>query len=220
MKNLFRRKFVVRLLAVLLLLSLFFAVIAKVDFKTADADSSSPQVTEATLDEYTRRTQLSDKSPQISVFIHGFGGNASHWTNDGNKTFAYDEDSMPEQLRMRIGENNANVMVVRPGYKYKDLQEKDRTKEESQSLAISEFDRGATELQSMYTKIETRMNLSVESKSVKIFDCPKGKYPDISSNNIAYKQSNLYIYYNASGSLADNWINKNVAIIARFSEIP
>ncbi len=72
----------------------------------------------------------------------------------------------------------------------------------------------------MYTKIETRMNLPVESKSVKIFDCPKGKYPDISSNNIAYKQSNLYIYYNASGSLADNWINKNVAIIARFSEIP
>lgn len=189
MKNLFRRKNVVRLLAVLLLLSLFFAVIAKVDFKTADADSSSPQVTEATLDEYTRRTQLSDKSPQISVFIHGFGGNASHWTNDGNNTFAYDEDSMPEQLRMRIGENNANVMVVKPGYEYENLLNKDRTKEESQSLVISEFDKGATELQSMYTKIETRMNLSVESKSVKIFDCPKGKYPDISNNNIAYKQS-------------------------------
>ena len=36
----------------------------------------------------------------MTVLVHGQGGNASHWSNDGNKNFVYDSTSLIESLRV------------------------------------------------------------------------------------------------------------------------
>ena len=50
------------------------------------------------------------------VFTHGYGGNAGHWSNDisagGSGDFAYESDSMIEQLRESIEANDKQVCYI------------------------------------------------------------------------------------------------------------
>ncbi|MBE7088003.1 MAG: alpha/beta fold hydrolase [Clostridiales bacterium] len=44
---------------------------------------------------------MASSSPQITVLTHGFGGAASHWSNNGNG-FAYDQNSLFERLNIEL----------------------------------------------------------------------------------------------------------------------
>ena len=53
----------------------------------------------AELHQLTRIPSQSNDAPSITVFVHGYGGNASHWSNDSKGNFAYDPTSLIEQLK-------------------------------------------------------------------------------------------------------------------------
>ena len=50
-------------------------------------------------------------APQITVITHGLGGNASHWSNDGNNNFAYDRSSIISRIDEELSKkgNDANI---------------------------------------------------------------------------------------------------------------
>ena len=50
-------------------------------------------------------------APQITVITHGLGGNASHWSNDGNNNFAYDSSSIISRIDQELSKkgNDANI---------------------------------------------------------------------------------------------------------------
>lgn len=48
--------------------------------------------------------KVSDEKPLMTVFTHGLGGDASHWSNDG-KRFAYSNDSLITRLAKTIDSN-------------------------------------------------------------------------------------------------------------------
>lgn len=54
--------------------------------------------TDDELHNYTKRTSPSSQSPSITVLVHGQGGNASHWSNDGNGNFEYDSNALVSTL--------------------------------------------------------------------------------------------------------------------------
>lgn len=83
---------------------------------------SGDEISEEKLHELTRLNSASDDLPSITFLVHGQGGDASHWSND-EKTkhrsddeafnFAYDANSMIENLRRLAGE--ANVLWAQMG---------------------------------------------------------------------------------------------------------
>jgi hypothetical protein len=48
---------------------------------------------------------VSTEDPLITVFTHGLGGDASHWSNVGTNNFAYSDDSLINRLA-RMSESN------------------------------------------------------------------------------------------------------------------
>ena len=52
--------------------------------------------------EATRLQTASDDAPSITVLVHGQGGNASAWSNNGKGKFAYDSTSLIEVLRKQV----------------------------------------------------------------------------------------------------------------------
>ena len=98
---------------VALLLTAFLMIIVSTlytGFMAVYADSQYmqdyTQLTDEELDDLSARTTESDEAPQITVFTHGYGGNAGHWSNGisngEGEAFAYEQDSMIEQLRESI----------------------------------------------------------------------------------------------------------------------
>lgn len=51
----------------------------------------------------TKISSKQDVLPSITFFVHGQGGNASHWSNDGQGGFIYDNNSAIERLRTYSG---------------------------------------------------------------------------------------------------------------------
>ena len=68
----------------------------KADTHNYNIDYTSLSYT--TLDTVTRRAGKPDKSPQITVFTYGCGGNLSHWSNNQAENpsddykFGYEKD--------------------------------------------------------------------------------------------------------------------------------
>lgn len=119
------------LLIAVFVISMICLIFSGTDLMPVFADSEYSQdyteLTDEQLDDLTARTTESDDASQITVFTHGYGGNAGHWSNDlsagGSGKFAYESDSMIEQLResieakdkpvtmfmVTVGENNVNT---------------------------------------------------------------------------------------------------------------
>ena len=94
---------------VALLLTVFLMIIVSTlytGFMAVYADSQYTQdytqLTDEELDDLSARTTESDEAPQITVFTHGFGGGAQHWSNDisagGDGGFAYSNYNDNEEL--------------------------------------------------------------------------------------------------------------------------
>lgn len=73
---------------VALLIAAFLIVIVSAlytGFTSVYADSlyalDYTELAEEQLDELSVRTTKSNEAPQITVFTHGYGGNAGHWSN-------------------------------------------------------------------------------------------------------------------------------------------
>ena len=135
---------------VALFLAVFLIIIVSTlytGFMAVYADSQYTQdytqLTDEELDDLSARTTESDEAPQITVFTHGYGGGAEHWANDisegGNGNFAYESDSMIEQLRESIkakaeDTDNAVTMFVANVEK---VNEEVTTKKLSQSKVLN-----------------------------------------------------------------------------------
>lgn len=71
-----------------------------------NADSKNATYAEE-IHEATRLMSASDDSPSITVLVHGQGGDASAWSNNGNSKFTYDSSSLIEILRSKA--SNADI---------------------------------------------------------------------------------------------------------------
>ena len=101
--------------------SLLLGIACKLDWNVAKASTGNPggyiNLTYQNLDDITYRSSVSSSPAQITVFTHGLGGTPSHWSNQGKPIgygeyeFAYDANSMPEQLREKMEENGQSVIM-------------------------------------------------------------------------------------------------------------
>lgn len=148
-----------------LLLTVFLIIIVSTlytGFMAVYADSQYTQdytqLTDEESDDLSARTTESDEAPQITVFTHGFGGGAQHWSNNisagGNGDFAYEEDSMIEQLRGSIEANNKSVTMFVARVGESSVNKNTTTVAEAQSESIevdSTNDIGSKQLQCLYS---------------------------------------------------------------------
>ena len=162
MKKLFNYKNVAKVLAIALVLTILCAILPMMKIGKVFADTTYVtnylDVSDVDLDSCTRRKADDEKmAAQITVFTPGVGGSASHWSNNGTDyTFAYDSESMIEQLRQDLGVDNTVVYVIKSAYEMDDYvlpKEKDYA---TSQIIDATFDNGATDLQAMYHKLEVR----------------------------------------------------------------
>ena len=104
-------------LAIFLFVSLLLVGISKIDFSLlaakAEYSRDYSELTDEELDRLSFRSEISNDTPQITVFTHGFGSTPSHWTSDDNYNFAYEEASMVEQLCRKLdGEDGEESHAV------------------------------------------------------------------------------------------------------------
>lgn len=84
----------IRLISILLCFvitcSAFIGVIDKIISiaKAENLESSYWELSADLLHEYSTNTSYVDATPKITVFTHGCGGSASHWSNNSNYKFA------------------------------------------------------------------------------------------------------------------------------------
>ncbi len=108
-------KFVVKvfisiILSVVLLVCVFspFALVSVVaaDENTEDVNLFIGH-SDGTIDihEATRLTSPSSDAPSLTVLVHGQGGSANNFSNDGNSNFVYDKDSLLDVLDLRSSYN-------------------------------------------------------------------------------------------------------------------
>lgn len=114
------KKYMNKSIALLMIAALVIGIICLIYSGTdiASATGYTQEYTDLTdeqLDELSVRTTKSNAAPQITVFTHGYGGNAGHWSNDlsvgGKGKFAYESDSMIEQLRESIESKDKQVTM-------------------------------------------------------------------------------------------------------------
>jgi uncharacterized repeat protein (TIGR02543 family) len=111
-----------KLVAILVVLILYVLSFEALDsselFSFADNISTAPtnvtyfegygiNLDKEALHDITRISSLVDDTPSITIFVHGQGGNASHWSNDGKGHLSYDTASLVEKIRNDSG--GANV---------------------------------------------------------------------------------------------------------------
>lgn len=160
MKKKYLNKSVVALLLIVFLIIIVGTLYT--GFMAVYADSQYTQdytqLTDEELDDLSARTTESDEAPQITVFTHGFGGGAQHWSNNisagGNGDFAYEEDSMIEQLRGSIEANNKSVTMFVARVGESSVNKNTTTVAEAQSESIevdSTNDIGSKQLQCLYS---------------------------------------------------------------------
>ena len=190
-------------LAVFLFVSLIVAGAATIDISLlrtkAEYSRDYSELTDEELDTLSFRTSVSDDSPQITVFTHGYGSSPSHWTSDDNYNFAYEEASMVGQLCRKLdGEDGeeAHTVVFQAAVQYsgQPWNGKEYTLEEATSELVSDINSmypevensaGAASLRNNYNKVakeedydtpEERENLT-NRRSLQLGYCnPKNGY--------------------------------------------
>ena len=162
------------------------------DLQLAFASGYTEDYTELTderLDELSARTTESNTAPQITVFTHGYGGNAGHWSNDisagGEGKFAYESDSMIEQLHESIEANDKQVTMFVA--QVAGVNEATTTIQESQSEILDTAltaNVGSEQLRCMYNGGEY-----ITTNEVKLYNIDN-------DYNLTNKQANKYITSN------------------------
>ena len=104
-----KKKFGVSFLTILLLTATSLAVLGNI------GGSLLPTQVSASTGSFSGRTTSVDLEgddfqvttiPAMTILVHGLGGDASHWSNNGDGKFSFDERSLIEKLR---DQNGANV---------------------------------------------------------------------------------------------------------------
>ena len=181
MKKLLRKDRMIPILSVILVFVLAFTLLAQADWPGVIAQSKyAKEYTElstAELDDLSYRDSISDDLPQMTVFIHGLGGKASHWASNGAYKFDYEANSMPETLRRYIntlsGEDKAEIIVVRPSYDLMNSNGTTKTIQEAQSDVLTDENNtqiqgdGATSLRRKYEEYQPDEG----DWGIEIFDC-------------------------------------------------
>lgn len=186
MKNQITRKNVCKLLVVLIILSVVIAFLSNLDLQHVYAATSYSEsylnVDDEQLDLLTNRDTVNSEDPQITVFVHGLGSQAFHWSNDGHNNFTYQQSSMPEQLRLSIRNNNAVLYVVKVGYDLSSYSGYNKVQSEALSVPIDTDDvgvnDGCTEFQGSYTDFKAK-----NDSGIMLYDCNTKNYPDINNKS-------------------------------------
>ena len=208
---------------VALLLTVFLIIIVSTlytGFVAVYADSQYTQdytqLTDEELDDLSARTTESDEAPQITVFTHGFGGGAQHWANDisegGNGNFAYESDSMIEQLRESIKakaedkDNAVTMFVVRIGEGNVYTEESDVTSSQSSILNTALTDNiGSEQLRCIYNdnKYITDKQLLLYRNDNRVYniDNTYNEYTHLSSDDVS---KHIILVFNAEESERSN----------------
>ena len=104
----------IRITTIIILCCIFLTTAASLIFsglQTVLADTLEYcQLSLTTLETETQRGDKPNKSPQITVFTYGCGGNLAHWSNNqgdenvgNNYQFAYEENSIINEYLSRRG---------------------------------------------------------------------------------------------------------------------
>lgn len=154
-------KSVALLLIAAFLIGIICLIYSRSNLTSAFADSDYLQdyteLTDEQLDNLSARSAKSNEASQITVFTHGLGGNAGHWSNGisagKGEDFAYESDSMIEQLRESVEakEKSVTMFTVRIGEK--NVNKTTTTVEASQSEILDTAltdDVGAAQLRCVY----------------------------------------------------------------------
>ena len=168
-------------------------VIARAQYKRDYTELSTEE-----LDDLSYRTSVSDELPQMTVFVHGLGGKASHWASNDQYVFDYEASSMPETLRNYVnilnGENSAEIIAVKPSYELNNSKGASKSKAEAQSKVLEQTTdagkgNGAVELRGMYEKYkpdssnqssnEDEAETETNDWGIEIYDCNINDYPII-----------------------------------------
>ncbi len=142
------------------------------------------EIGQAELDRLTFRNSVSTEAPQITVLTHGLSGRPSHWASNDNYIFAYEAESLPEQLRKRNRENGKDTVIYR--VRLSDIAAPQGTKAELLSENVSDTsdtvpdtvgDAGAASLRAEYL---TRID---DGSSIDLNICEEGAYSNDASNH-------------------------------------
>ncbi|MBR2376505.1 MAG: InlB B-repeat-containing protein [Clostridia bacterium] len=115
------KAFVLIILTVVFLVCVFspFALVsaAATDENTEDANLFVGH-SDGSIDihEATRLTSPSSDAPSLTVLVHGQGGRASHWSNNGAGAFTYDSSSLIESLRFTAQDAEVYLADVKGNY--------------------------------------------------------------------------------------------------------
>ena len=181
MKKLLRKDRMIPILSVILVFVLAFTLLAQADWPGVIAQSKYAKeytdLSTAELDDLSYRDSISNDLPQMTVFIHGLGGKASHWASNDAYEFDYEANSMPETLRRYIntlsGEEKAEIIVVRPSYNLMNSNGTMKTIQEAQSDVLTDENNteiqgdGATSLRRKYEEYQPDEG----DWGIEIFDC-------------------------------------------------
>ncbi len=138
------------------------------------------------LDEIHKMTRLnsaSEDSPSITLIVHGQGGDAAHWSNDNDYNFAYDTNSMIENLRRLAG--NANVYWAKMDG---EVEQKEGKKDVKYKFYLSELDEGSynTNLTTSHCLTEIE---DISKHTIVVFE---SYYPD-SYHRVVYEELHTVI---------------------------
>lgn len=193
---------IISIIAVFLVSVLVLAFIAAADWSgviaRAQYKRDYTELSTEELDDLSYRTSVSDELPQMTVFVHGLGGKASHWASNDQYVFDYEASSMPETLRNYVnilnGENSAEIIAVKPSYELNNSKGASKSKAEAQSKVLEQTTdadkgNGAVELRGIYEKYKpdssnqssTENEEETESNEwgIEIYDCDIHDYPII-----------------------------------------
>ena len=105
------------ILALLMMFTIFFIPFENVNFNAVAEVTTTTKslftgysgtMDEEELHQKTRLPSKSTDAPSITILVHGQGGNASHFSNDGNGQFVYEENSLLDLLAKNLN-NNVNL---------------------------------------------------------------------------------------------------------------
>ena len=120
----------------------------------------------------------------ITVLTHGLNGTASHWSNDGNGNFAYDENSIINRLYNLYNEVNVYLLKFKEINNFELI---DLTTQINSNLDNTNFDTKGNEVNSI-VDISKHIIIIFEA-----YEYNEEKNVDLSSNDDIYSQFNYGI---------------------------
>lgn len=148
------------------------------------------ELTDTELETSTNRTSISSNKPQITVFTHGLFGSPSHWSNGlqsgSGGSFYYEKNSMIEQLRSSIEDNQQSAVVytVMTGDISRDLNQLTKSAARSQSVVNDASLVGNIGLKGKYGVIDFVENdeLGENNRIIKLKEQKKHHYSEDYNN--------------------------------------